>query len=164
MSKTKQTYMRAVMPTVAESNAKNYNNDKELVGYTKLIDKKTERTVIDARWYMGKSAKSTAVYCSIWCMGQGVYDAAHSTSGRGVASGYGYHKRSASADSAIRSAGIELFGSPYGHPVNGTSPADTKKLLKKHAHIGGCGDGSVDCALAAIAYAMGYKDCITVQG
>ena len=28
--------------------------------------------------------------------------------------------------SAISSAGIELFGSPSGHPVNGDTPAKTK--------------------------------------
>lgn len=159
--KTKQTYMRAVLPATGISGAKNMGNDKEQTAYIKLIDKKTERTIIDARWYMARSKSAQSVYCSIW------FRAGNSgleTSGHGVASGWGYHKSSASAASAIRNAGIELYGSPYGHPVNSDTPAQTKKLLQQPAHIGGCGSGSVECALSAIAYAMGFKDCITVRG
>lgn len=162
--KTKCNYTKAVMPTRAASNAKNLAGDKETIATIKLIDKKTECVIVDARFYMGRSSKSSSVYCSIWCRGQGVYDAAHSTTGHGVASGYGYHKRSAALASAISSAGIELYGSPYGHPVNGDTPAQTKKMLKTRAYIGGCGDGSINTALCAIAYAMGFKDCILVGG
>lgn len=158
--KTKQSYMKAVMPPASVSNARNYGGEKELIRGIKLIDKKTERVIVDARWYMGKSANALTVYCSMWCMGRGVYEAAHSTSGKGTASGYGYHKASAALASAITSAGITLYGSPYGHPANGDTPAQTKSMLKRAAHIGGCGDGSIDCALLSIAYAMGYRDVI----
>ena len=158
--KTKQPYMKAVMPLVSVSNARNYRCEKELIRGIKLIDKKTERVIVDARWYMGKSASASTVYCSLWCMGRGVYDAAHSTSGKGTAGGYGYRKDSAALASAITSAGITLYGSPCGHPSNGDSDKVTKALLKSVAHIGGCGDGSIDCALLSIAYAMGYRDVI----
>ena len=158
--KTKQPYMKAVMPLTSVSNARNYGGEKEQIRGIKLIDKKTERVIVDARWYMGKSSSASAVYCSLWCMGRGVYEAAHSTSGKGTAGGYGYHKASAALASAITSAGITLYGSPYGHPANGDTDKATKALLKSAAHIGGCGDGSIDCALLSIAYAMGYRDVI----
>ena len=158
--KTKQHYMKAVMPLISVSNARNYGGEKETIQTIKLIDKKTERVIVDARWYMGKSASASTVYCSLWCIGRGVYEAAHSTSGKGTAGGYGYHKASAALASAITSAGITLYGSPYGHPVNGDNDKATKALLKRAAHIGGCGDDSIDCALLSIAYAMGYRDVI----
>jgi len=154
--KTKQPYMKAIMPLVSVSNARNYGGEKELIRGIKLIDKKTERVVVDARWYMGKSASASTVYCSLWCMGHGVHD----TSGKGTAEGYGYHKASAALARAITSAGIALYGSPYGHPANGDTDKATKALLKSAAHIGGCGDGSIDCALLSIAYAMGYRDVV----
>ena len=158
--KTKQPYMKAVMPLASVSNARNYGGEKETIRTIKLIDKKTERVIVDARWYKGKSASASTVHCSIWCTGLGVYEAAHSTSGEGTAGGYGYHKASAALASAITSAGITLYGSPYGHPVNGDTDEATKALLKSEAHIGGCGDGSIECALLSIAYAMGYRDVI----
>ena len=158
--KTKQPYMKAVMPLTSVSNARNYGGEKEQIRGIKLIDKKTERVIVDARWYMGKSSSALNMYCSLWCVGRGAYEATHSTSGKGTAGGYGYHKASAALASAIDSAGITLYGSPYGHPVNQDSDKVTKALLKSAAHIGGCGDGSIDCALLAIAYAMGYRDVI----
>mgnify|MGYP001199441990 CR=1 FL=1 len=158
--KTKQPYMKAVMPAASVCNARNYGGEKELIRGIKLIDKKTERVIVDARWYMGKSASASTVYCSLWCRGHGAYDAAHSTSGKGTAGGYGYHKASAALASTIASAGITLYGSPYGHPSNGDTDKATKAMLKRLAHIGGCGDGSIDCALLSIAYAMGYRDVI----
>ena len=158
--KTRQPYMKAVMPVASVSNARNYGGEKEQIRGIKLIDKKTERVVIDARWYMGKSASALNMHCSLWCMGTGAYEAAHSTSGKGTAGGYGYHKASAALASAITSAGITLYGSPYGHPVNQDTDKATKAMLNRAAHIGGCGDGSIDCALLAIAYAMGYREVI----
>ena len=158
--KTRQPYMRAVMPATNVSNAHNYGGEKDLIGYYKLIDKTTERTIVDARLYMGRSKSASAVYCSIWVRNSDGYE----TSGKGTAGGYGYHKASAALASAISSAGIELFGSPYGRPVNGDTPAQTRALLKKPAHIGGCGDGSMGCALLAIAYAAGCKGAILARG
>lgn len=166
--KTKQTYIKAVF-TSRHDAAMNDNGKKELISYYKLVDKKTERVVVDCRLYMGKSASASAVHCALWV--QSVKNAPDtwqdgytSTSGKGTASGYGYHKASAAVASAISSAGIELWGSPYARPVNDEKPADTRKRLKERAHIGGCGSGSIECALSAIAYAAGYPDCILVAG
>lgn len=164
--KTKQKYMVAKF-TNRHDCAMNDNGKRELSGYYKLIDKKTEKTIVDCRLYMGRSASASAVHCSLWVQsvkGQDWADGYTSTSGKGSAGGYGYHKSSAAVASAISSAGIELWGSPYGHPVNQDTPAQTRKLLKSRAHIGGCGQGSVEVALSAIAYAAGYPDCILVRG
>jgi hypothetical protein len=162
--KTKQTYMVALFGKEC-SNAENMGDSKELTSHYKLIDKKTERTVVDCRVYMGKSRNASTVYAAIWVSGVKTENRPDGwvygeTSGKGQAGGYGYHKSSAAVAGAIRSAGITLMGSPYGHPVNGDTPAQTRKLLKQPAHIGGCGSGSVECALLAIAYAAGYTDCI----
>jgi len=155
--KTRQPYMRAILPTVSYSNALNMGDKKETIQQILVIDKKTERTIVDARFYMARSADGASpVYCSMW-----VHGSIH-TSGRGTAGGWGYHKQSVALASAIRSAGIELYGSPYGHPVNSDTPAQTRKLLKTHAHIGGHGSGSMTCALLAIAYAAGCRDAIVV--
>lgn len=158
--KTKQEYMRATFTKECE-NAINYSGKKPLISQHILIDKKTEREIVDCRTY---GAGST-VYCSIWIQNvkenkkptDWVYS---STSGRGRAGGYGYHKESAAVADAIRSAGITLIGSPYGRPSNYDTPAQTRAMLKKPAHIGGCGDESIRCALLSIAYAAGYTDVI----
>lgn len=165
--KTKQTYMVARFGKECR-NAENMGGTKELTSYYKLIDKKTERTVVDCRVYMGKSGNANTVYASLWVSGvktekrpgDWVYG---ETSGKGQAGGYGYHKASAAVGAAIHSAGITIFGSPYGHPVNGDTPAETRKLLKQPAHIAGCGSAAIECALLAIAYAAGYTDCIVCR-
>lgn len=158
--KTRQEYMRATF-TKERENAFNYGGKKPLTSRRILIDKKTEHEIVDCRTY---GAGST-VYCSIWVRGvkdnkkpvDWVYN---NTSGRGRAGGYGYHKESAAVGDAIRSAGVLLTGSPYGLPSNSDTPAQTRALLKKPAHIGGCGDEAIRCALLAIAYAAGYTDVI----
>ena len=158
--KTKQDYMRATF-TKEVHNAINYCDKKPMLERHVLIDKKTEREIVDCRTY----GAGVTVYCSVWVKwikenkrpADWVYG---STSGTGSAGGYGYHKSSAAVASAIRSAGIVLTGYPYGRPVNSDTPALTRALLKKPAHIGGCGDESIRCALLAIAYAAGYQDVI----
>ena len=164
---TRQKYMRAVFTNRAD-NAINMASDKELISDYRIIDKKTERTIVTCAVYRGKSRSASAVHASLWV--HGITDANKpesweygETSGRGSAGGYGYHKASAAVASAISSAGIELYGSPYGHPVNGDSPAKTRAMLKSLAHIGGCGSSSIECALLAIAYAAGFNNCIFVR-
>ena len=158
--KTKQEYMRATL-TKERENAFNYGGKKPMLSRHVLIDKKTEREIVDCRTY----GSGSTVYCSIWIASvkqekrpvDWIYG---STSGKGSAGGYGYHKSSAAVADAIKSAGILLTGSPYGLPSNSDTPAQTRALLKKPAHIGGCGDESIRCALLAIAYAAGYTDVI----
>ena len=156
--KTKQPYMQAIMPATARSYAVNHGGHKETLSTVKLIDKRTERVVVDARWYQARSPNTHTMYCSIWCNGASV-----ECSGHGQASGWDYHKQSAACQDAIHSAGVELYGSPYDHPVNGDTLAQTRAMIKTRAYIGGCGERSILVALCAIAYAMGYKNCVMVQ-
>ena len=157
--KTKQSNIAAKF-TSSVSNAVNYSRDKETIRQYTLVDKKTERVVVDCRVYMGRSRNASTVYAAVWVN----ISAAKKpdawlygeTSGRGFASGYGYHKGSAAIGDAISSAGIELYGSPY------TNTQGDKVDMKKRAHIGGCGDEAARAALLAIAYAAGFKDCIFV--
>lgn len=164
--KTKQKYLVAKF-TTRHDGASNDNGKRELVSYYKLIDKKTEKVIIDCCMYMGRSASASAVHCSLWV--QSIknaptewVDGYTSTSGAGTAGGYGYHKTSAALGSAISNAGIELWGSAYCRPVNQQTPADMRKIMKQRAHIGGT--GTIEGALSAIAYAAGYTDCIFVRG
>lgn len=164
--KTRQEYMLAKFTTRHE-NARNMTGEKETVSRIVLIDKKTEREIVDCRIYMSASRNASTVYASIWV--QGIKTGKHpadwpygETSGRGSAGGGGYHKQSAAVGDAIRSAGIELYGSPYASRSNGDSHEETKAMLKKPTHINGCGDGSIRAALLAIANAAGYSDVIAV--
>ena len=158
--KTKQEYMRATF-TKEVHNAINYGDKKTMLSHHVLIDKKTEKEIVDCRIY----GAGVTVYCSIWVQSvkenkrpaDWVYG---STSGKGSAGGYGYHKSSAAVAEAIKSAGIVLTGFPYGSPATSVTPAQTRALLKKPAYIGGCGDESIRCALLAIAYAAGHRDVI----
>ena len=153
--KTKRENMSAKF-TKELSNAKNYSGDKETISRFCIVDKKTEKTVVDCRLYMGRSASASAVYCALWVTlteAKKPMDWSYpGTSGRGQASGYGYHKQSAAVQDALSSAGIQLYGSPYNHKE------ETK--TRAQAHIGGCGDRAIEDALLAVAYAAGFTDCI----
>lgn len=87
-----------------QSNAKQL--DKEItstLGLVARVDGKLSK-VVDARFYMSRSADGAGpVYCNVWVHGATGY-----TSGRGKASGYGYHKTSAAMSDAIGSAGFTL--------------------------------------------------------
>ena len=142
----------ATLPAEETQNARNLGGDKETIERTCLvvfsqaersrIQKRDAengwrsrgdegfRTVVDARFYMGRSGSASTVYCSIWVHtkdGKGY-------SGHGKAGGYGYHKQSAALADAIRSAGIKLAGDPSG-----------------------CGDSAMRHAMEAIARAAGYS-------
>ena len=149
--KTKQAYMKAIFCGEEKSNAKNLANEKETISQYIIVDKKTEKEVINCRVYMGRSSSSSQVYASIWISNNGLY-----TSGYGTAGGYGYHKESAAIDYAISSAGFELFGNVYVR-------SNEKPDFKKQCHIGGVGESAIDSALLAIAYSIGVKDCIFVK-
>lgn len=164
--KTKRQYMIAKFDGARADNAENMSRDKETVSYYKVIDKKTERVIVNCAVYMGRSAKAHSVYASLWVHGiQSKPDAWEygETSGKGAASGYGYHKESAAIGSAIASAGIRLYGNPYNGRNFGCG-ADKKGFsLKNPVHINGCGSSAVEDALCAIAYAAGCKDAIFVS-
>ena len=105
--------MKAVLTKQNVSNGHNYGGEKEMVSAFSIIGKIDGKlqAVVTARCYMGRSKNSSTVYASVWAHGTGVCIAGH-----GSAGGYGYHKESAAIGSAISSAGVELYGSPYAHP------------------------------------------------
>ena len=144
--------MKAKLPAIGPngeriSNAYNYSGEKETTCRYIVIGKLNGKlqSIVEARIYMGRSSSASKVYCSLWINGENY------CSGSGSAGGWGYHKESAALDSAIRSAGIELYGSNYSHW------GDSKPDFKKRAHIGGCGAGSMETALKAIARAAGAR-------
>lgn len=141
--------MKAVIPTENISNARNYSGEKETTCRYIVIGKVKGKlqSVVEARMYMGRSKEATTVYCSLWVHGDDVY-----CSGSGKAGGYGYHKESAALAAAISSAGIELYGSNYSF-----WDKDVKPDYKQKAYIGGCGSGSMETALKAMAKAVGAK-------
>jgi hypothetical protein len=174
--------MRALIENKAVSNGRNYGGEKELIcAYTVLgkIDGEM-REVVTARAYMGRSRSASTVYASIWIHANGYHLAGH-----GSAGGYGYHKESAAFADAIRSAGIQLIGSPYAddkgmvyidvpNPEWDAAKAEanednynwhTPKMLhkmvkdtgKNPCHIGGCGEQSMRSAFMAIARSVGAK-------
>ena len=159
--KTKQTNMIAKFTAkTCKSNAKNYSQEKELVSRYLVIDKKTERVIVDCRCYMGRSSNSSQVYASVWinsnkplCEDEEGFTTY--TSGRGSASGYGYHKESAAIGEAISSSGFTLSGNASGYV--------DKPDFKRTCNIAGIGDSAIKSALLAIAYACGSLDVIFVN-
>jgi len=114
-------------------NAVNCYGKKELMKSEKLtaFEKKTNtfHTVLDARWYMGRSSSASVLYCSVWITLRN----GRSISGHGSAGGGGYDKYSAAFDDAVTSAGIILESSVHGY-----------------------GEGPMHIAMTAIAKAAGY--------
>ena len=144
-------YLKAVMPILERQNAINHGGKKETVNRLCVVGKVTGemRTVVDARFYMGRSVSASTVYASVW-----VHGVLH-VSGHGTANGCGYHKESAALEAAIHSAGIQIFGSVY-------PPAGERPDFKKRAYIGGAGDAAMREALLAIARAVGANGKLMV--
>ena len=159
--------MKAVFTKPAQ-NGYNYSRDKELAhAYSVLAKINGEmREIVTARAYVGRSRNASTVYASIWV------HIGDCPSGKGSAGGGGYHKESAAFADAIRSAGIELYGSPYGAPerynqnekrlyTEKERAAMTRAANKKRAHIGGVGETAMRAAFEAIARAAGAKGKLT---
>ena len=129
-TKTEQT---ATLPDTRHANACNYWGEKELTDSKVLVildDENELREAVVLRWWMARRSDGMSpVYCSIWIRG------GLDCSGTGKASGCGYHKASAAAGAAFRSAGVELA-----------------------QDIEGRGDSAVVEAMHAIANAIGYAD------
>ena len=89
------------LPEKSVFNAK-YFDKKETVRtvYGVVSCQGVVKQAVKVEWYMGRSPKSSVVYCNIW--------AGSLCSGSGSAGGGGYCKRSAAFSSALRSAGIEI--------------------------------------------------------
>jgi hypothetical protein len=73
-------------------------------------------------------------------------------SGRGSASGCGYHKESAAIADACSAAGVKLFGEVYARRID-TGPID----YKKQVDFGGTGSSGYETIFKAIARAAGYR-------
>lgn len=144
--KTEKLTMKAKFDGLHASNAVNYGGEKETISTLQVIGRMGGelRTIVTARFYVGRSRTASTVYCALWVDGPGY------CSGKGTAGGYGYHKQSAALASGIKSAGIALTGANYAH-------SDTRVDFKKPAYIGGCGDSSMHTALKAIARAAGAR-------
>jgi hypothetical protein len=134
--------MEATLPTQNVSNARQL--DKEVVQKYHAIGlfNGEMREIIDCRLYMSRSGDGASpVYCSLWILG-----GEHWTSGRGTASGYGYHKCSAAVSSALSSAGVILT-------------RDDGAM----ADISGVGDSAIEEAFRAIGAAMGADQVLIVS-
>lgn len=140
-----------------QENGRNYGDKKETIDTYRVIAyyKGEFHDLITCRTYMGRSSSASTVYASIWVSRSAstgkpsLYCAGH-----GSAGGYGYHKSSAAVGEAIDNAGIELYGSTYGHDED----------VKKRAHIGGVGDSAIEAALLAIGRALGFNKIHLVMG
>lgn len=156
--------MKAKITKPEQFNAMQPKNKETVNELKALTIRKNEISeVITARFYMGRSAQSSVVYCCLWVSGK--------CSGSGQAGGYGYHKESAALDAAIKSAGIELYGTPYksgkqrtetehshNHETKEYTTTERKIDYSRQAHIGGCGSTAMVDALTDIARdILGYK-------
>lgn len=143
-------------------NAKRYW-EKETTNYwhVMVIHKGKIEHVVTVFCYMGRSAKASTVYATLWVRGP------KATSGSGSAGGGGYDKESAAVQDAITSAGITLWGSV--NAVNGMIPRWSTQSrepepedLKKKCFIDGVGDKAIRDALTAIARAAGYRGHLVI--
>lgn len=141
----------AKLPTTGRSNAKQL--DKEIIRKYHVVGCKLDYpgtlngdlvSVLTANIYMSRSGDGASpVYCALWVHATGVCH----TSGKGTASGYGYHKTSAAIDAALTSAGIELFDSKTGNAT----------------HIDGVGDSAIEDAFIAIGKACGLDSVLILS-
>lgn len=106
------------------------------------------REVVTVRTYFNpKGSGMQPVRACIWIIPAD--DSAWRT-GRGSASGCGYHKESAAIADAVSDAGIELYGDPYSY-------RDKKIDFKKRVYFGGTGASAYAEIFKAIARAAGHK-------
>ena len=129
--------MKAILPERGLSNARNYSGKKELSSVYDLVACKDGKLhhLMTIRSWVNSSKTAVTVYASVWVHAPGYW-----TSGTGTAGGGGYHKTSAAAGEAIRSAGITLDG-----------------------HIDGRGDQAIREAMEAIALALGFDNTLIVS-
>ena len=116
-----------------ERNGRNLYDTKEMVRAFSYV--KNDKEIITVRWYMGRSSKSSVVYCSIWINASDIY-----FSGTGKAGGYGYDKYSTSFENACESAGISISPS-----ISGVGENAIKDVLSEIGGILGYPDGLIVC-------------------
>ena len=114
-------------------------NDLPLLGAMIAVTPKHPTGAVTAKFYMANGGN--IVYCNLWV--------GYERRGTGKAGGWGYHKKSAALGDAITSAGIDLYGNPYG----GEIPHESLESYRGVVHIDGRGEGSMLAALEAIVRA-----------
>lgn len=147
--------LKAVIVKVdASKPATNMADTKERVSSWHLVamHKGELCEVVTVRCYMVRNRNASVVYASVWIR---CTDGAW-RSGRGSAGGYGYCKQSSAIGEALRAAGVDLFGSPYGRYSG--EPID----MKKRFWMDGTGTGAMDEILGAVARAAGYRGAMTL--
>ena len=96
-----------------------YYNDGQVAKHRKenhfykevaILDKKTGRAVVTARFYATKAMH----YICLWTSFESRYDWPAYCNGGGRAGGYGYHRASAALDEAITNAGFNISESISG--------------------------------------------------
>ena len=136
----------ATLPVTPVSNARQL--DKEIIHRYHVIGLFNDvmAACVDCCVYMSRSGDGASpVHCALWVrVGASKHDGGRiffndTTSGKGRANGYGYHKLSAAIADAIESAGIKL-----------------------NSDISGVGDNAVCDALAAIGRACGASQVVVV--
>ena len=120
---------------------------KPLEGALVAVTARHPRGLVRAKIYRAPS--STTVYCAVWIDGQ---------RGIGSAGGGGYHKHSAALDEAIRDAGYELYGDPYGYELEG----ERRSAYKGPQSIAGRGEGSMETAMKALAKCVDGSRNVTI--
>lgn len=111
---------------------------------------------VSVRCWMGRSSSASTVYACVWIRDRN----GNWRSGKGQASGYGYHKMSAAVGDALRSAGVELYGNVYSNTDN----SEAAKTAKKRAYINGVGESAVRSAMEAVAKSCGYRGQFLITG
>ena len=114
-------------------NGRNLHDTKGMVRAFSYV--KNDKEIITVRWYMGRSSKSSVIYCSVWINNSDIY-----FSGMGKAGGYGYDKYSASFEDACDSAGISISPS-----ISGAGENAIKEVLSEIGRILGYPNGLIVC-------------------
>jgi hypothetical protein len=174
----KQKKIRAKLPLIPANittGAHSYNKQNAVT--FKVIDKKTEKTIVHCVVSSGNAKSSSVVYADLWVscikdnkipkkglyiqkseldIGTVKFNRTYNInylSGKGSAGGGGYDKVSQAIQNSIEDCGISLYGTPY--------PSRPEVDFKKLCCIGGTGEH--ESALLAIAYACGYNNVILVR-
>lgn len=91
------------------------------------------KSLVTARWYMGKSSTASKVYCALWVKTPDAW-----ANGVGDAGGYGYCKQSSAYSEALSKAGIKCSEGISGRgmsTVEESMMALAKGLGFEHAYI-----------------------------
>jgi hypothetical protein len=128
--------MKAIITSKNTSNA--LQVDGEVVANLEAVTVSGGKicTPVTVRCWMGRSRSASRVYACVWIHGRG-----YSLSGKGMAGGYGYCKKSAAIGAAFGSAGVRLSES-----------------------IQGVGMSAVREAMVATCRALGYRGQVEVVG